>query len=73
MIVRKNQNKEIDWDFNQDYSTIDENETSINGSRVFHQKFGYGIILDFDGEKANVDFDKSDEKKIYIKYLQFKF
>ena len=72
-MLKNYQKKEIDWDFNQDYDEIDKDENTKNESRVFHQKFGYGTILDYDEEKANVDFDKSGEKKIYIKYLQFKF
>ena len=31
--------EEVDWDFNQDYQL---NSNAIEGSRVFHQKFGYG-------------------------------
>ena len=61
--------KEIDWDLNQDYDLSDSE--SIEGSRVFHQKFGYGKIISLDGDKAEVDFDKTNQKKIYIKYLQF--
>ena len=59
----------IDWDFNQD----NQNDSSnlIEGSRVFHQKFGYGKIVNFEGEKAEVNFDKSSQKKIFIKYLKF--
>ena len=72
-MLKNTQKKEIDWDFNQDFDSMDRNENKINGSRVFHLLFGYGTILDYDEEKANVDFDKSDKKKIYIKYLQFKF
>ena len=57
---------EINWDFNQD---IDENFQLENGTKVFHQKYGYGKIIKVDGEMANVKFDKSSQKKIFIKYL----
>ena len=66
------QKKEVNWDFNQDTDVIENRDFSIEGARVFHQKYGYGILLDYDGEKANVKFDKSDLKNIFIKYLQFK-
>ena len=59
----------LDWEFNQDISTGFKN--SIEGERVFHQKFGYGYIINLDGDKAEVNFDKSSNKKIFIKYLQF--
>jgi Superfamily I DNA and RNA helicases len=66
------QNKDIDWDFNQDNEYIDESNILLKeGSRVFHKKYGYGKILKFDGKTANVHFEKSDQKKIFLKYLQF--
>jgi len=60
--------EEVDWDFNQDYQL---NSNAIEGSRVFHQKFGYGKLIFIDGDKAEVDFDKSSQRKIFLKYLQF--
>ena len=66
-------NNEVDWELNQDLSERDFDSSSIEGARVFHQKFGYGTLIDYDGEKANVKFDKSDLKKIFIKYLEFKY
>ena len=70
-VLSNNQKKEIDWDINQDLD-IDESNLSIEGSRVFHQKYGYGTIVNIDSDRANVDFDKSNEKNIFLKYLQFK-
>ena len=64
----KKQKEEIDWDINQDidaYSNLNE------GDRVFHQKFGYGRILYIEGDKAEVDFEKSSQKQVFLKYLQF--
>jgi len=55
------------WDFNQD------NESQYileNGSKVFHQKFGYGRILFIEGDKAEVEFKKSSKKMVFIKFLQ---
>ena len=40
------------------------------GTRVFHQKFGYGKIIFVEGEKAEVDFDKSSRKQVFLKYLE---
>ncbi|RZI46142.1 ATP-dependent helicase [Candidatus Finniella inopinata] len=39
------------------------------GDRVFHQKFGYGEILDFDGEKVDIDFEHSGHKKIIADFI----
>ena len=63
---------EIDWEFNQDMDIMQNEDTSFEGKRVFHQKYRYGTLLNYDGEKANVKFDNSDIKNIFIKYLQFK-
>ena len=70
-ILTQSKKKKIDWDLNQDIADIENNESNMKGSRVFHQKFGYGKILNIDSDKAYVDFDKSDQKKIFLKYLQF--
>lgn len=34
------------------------------GQRVFHQKFGYGVIVSVEGQKLTVDFEHSGHKKI---------
>ena len=34
------------------------------GDRVFHQKFGYGLVQAVEGNKLTVDFDKAGEKKV---------
>ena len=39
------------------------------GDRVFHQKFGYGEILDFDGDKVGIDFEHSGHKKIIADFI----
>ena len=64
--------KTSNWDQNDDFNQDIHNDfDSIVGSRVFHQKFGYGHVLSLDSDTVEVDFDKSDQKKIFIKYLQF--
>ena len=56
----------------QDHEYIEESNILFQeGSRVFHKKYGYGKILKFDGKTVNVQFEKSDQKKIFLKYLQF--
>ncbi|MEM9062365.1 MAG: UvrD-helicase domain-containing protein [Pseudomonadota bacterium] len=39
------------------------------GTRVFHQKFGYGEIMDIEGDKVVVEFDKAGEKRVVASYL----
>ena len=39
------------------------------GTRVFHQKFGYGEIMDIEGDKVAVEFDKAGEKRVVASYL----
>ena len=66
--VSNYKNSDIEWDFNQDIS----NEENIKkGDKVFHKKFGYGKILFIEGDKAEVNFEKSSQKQVFIKYLQF--
>jgi len=39
------------------------------GMRVFHQKFGYGIIEIVDGDKVKVAFEKAESKDIQASFL----
>ncbi len=38
--------------------------------RVFHQKFGYGTVMEFDGDKLVVGFDHSGEKRVMAGFVQ---
>ena len=40
------------------------------GSRVFHQKFGYGVIKSVDDDKLDIEFDKSGRKKVLDSFVQ---
>jgi len=39
------------------------------GTRVFHQKFGYGRVSDIEGDKLTVAFEKAGEKKVLAAYV----
>ena len=39
------------------------------GDRVFHQKFGYGVVKVTDGAKLTVAFDKAGTKKVVASFL----
>ena len=39
------------------------------GDRVFHQKFGYGAVVEIDGDKLSVAFEKAGEKKVVASYV----
>ncbi len=39
------------------------------GERVFHQKFGYGEVMEIEGDKLSVEFDKAGAKKIVAKFV----
>ena len=64
----ENKKAQVDWDFNQDTSF--EKNLNIN-DRVFHKKFGKGIILNTDVDTADVEFEKYGLRKVYFKFLQF--
>ncbi len=40
------------------------------GQRVFHKKFGYGIILSIAEDSAQVAFEKTNTKKVLFDYLE---
>jgi DNA helicase-2/ATP-dependent DNA helicase PcrA len=39
------------------------------GDRVFHQKFGYGVIVGIEGDKLDIAFDKAGEKKVVARFV----
>ncbi|MBY8977799.1 UvrD-helicase domain-containing protein [Rhodobacteraceae bacterium NNCM2] len=40
------------------------------GERVFHQKFGYGLVEEIEGDKLTVNFEKAGAKKVIAAYLK---
>ena len=50
-------------------STSDLSSQFARGTRVFHQKFGYGLVRGVDGSKLTVDFDKAGEKKVIDQFV----
>ncbi|MBU1210996.1 MAG: UvrD-helicase domain-containing protein [Alphaproteobacteria bacterium] len=42
----------------------------VKGERVFHQKFGYGAILEVDGNKLTIDFEKAGEKRVAADFVE---
>ncbi|MFZ4762759.1 MAG: ATP-dependent helicase [Alphaproteobacteria bacterium] len=46
-------------------------QTSMRlGERVFHEKYGYGVVVVLDKDKAEIDFGDSGVKKIMLGYLK---
>ncbi len=40
------------------------------GDRVFHEKFGYGEVMEVEGTKVTVEFDKAGEKRLVASFLK---
>ena len=40
------------------------------GLRVFHEKFGYGEIIDIDGNKLEVEFDQAGSKRVLDSFVR---
>jgi DNA helicase-2/ATP-dependent DNA helicase PcrA len=43
---------------------------SLSGKRIFHQKFGYGKIVSIDGSKLEINFEKSGKKTIMREFVE---
>jgi DNA helicase-2/ATP-dependent DNA helicase PcrA len=39
-------------------------EDGISGKRIFHQKFGYGKVVNVDGNKLEIEFEKTGRKTV---------
>ncbi|MEM8803910.1 MAG: 3'-5' exonuclease, partial [Pseudomonadota bacterium] len=57
---RESRNSVIDLDAISAFTT---------GERVFHQKFGYGVITGIEGDKLDIAFEKAGEKKVVAKFV----
>jgi DNA helicase-2/ATP-dependent DNA helicase PcrA len=40
------------------------------GDRVFHEKFGYGEVMEVEGTKLTVEFDKAGEKRVVASFVR---
>jgi DNA helicase II / ATP-dependent DNA helicase PcrA len=40
------------------------------GDRVFHQKFGNGNVVNIDGNKLTIQFDKAGEKRVVDSFVE---
>lgn len=43
---------------------------SLLNKRVFHQKFGYGKVIEIEGEKLKISFEKSDVKTVMKNFVE---
>ena len=41
----------------------------VTGDRVFHNKFGYGEIIDIEGDKLHIEFDHAGSKMIVARWV----
>ncbi len=39
------------------------------GDRVFHDKFGYGYVMEIMGEKLDIEFEKAGSKKVVARFV----
>ncbi|MEM1039034.1 MAG: UvrD-helicase domain-containing protein [Pseudomonadota bacterium] len=52
-------------------SVIGADESSFAlGARVFHLKFGYGDVINIDGNKLTVQFDKAGQKRVLDSFVE---
>ncbi|MBA8667518.1 UvrD-helicase domain-containing protein [Holosporaceae bacterium 'Namur'] len=51
-------------------SSASNSDRLRRGQRVFHKKFGYGIILSITDDNAQVEFEKTSTKKVLLDYLE---
>ena len=57
--------------YHQETETKIEEKNNLLGKRVFHQKFGYGKVLEVDGEKLQIKFEKANTKIVMQNFVEF--
>ncbi len=50
-------------------SSTDRGAGYALGERVFHQKFGYGLVAEVEGNKLTIDFDKAGRKRVVDSFV----
>jgi len=40
------------------------------GARVFHEKFGYGVVMDQEGNKLEIEFEKAGTKRVLDSFVK---
>ncbi|MFT6332213.1 MAG: DNA helicase-2/ATP-dependent DNA helicase PcrA [Lentimonas sp.] len=72
-IVNESQSSGGDYYFNakQEKDGNDEKKGDVLWQRVFHQKFGYGKVLEVDGDKLKIKFEKAGTKTIIKDFVTF--
>ena len=40
------------------------------GARVFHEKFGYGFVMDQEGNKLELEFEKAGTKRVLDSFVK---
>ena len=48
---------------------LDAVASFTQGDRVFHQKFGYGYVMGIEGDKLDIEFEKSGSRKIIARFV----
>ena len=71
-LEQRGRKQEISEPFMQKNITIDLAAVSSFGlgDRVFHLKFGYGEVMNIEGDKLDIEFDKAGSKKVVAHYIQ---
>ena len=71
-LQQRGRKQEISEPFMQKNITIDLAAISSFGlgDRVFHLKFGYGEVMNIEGDKLDIEFDKAGSKKVVAQYIQ---
>ncbi|MDG2298582.1 MAG: UvrD-helicase domain-containing protein [Planktomarina sp.] len=71
-LQQRGRKQEISEPFMQKDITIDLAAISSFGlgDRVFHLKFGYGEVMNIEGDKLDIEFDKAGSKKVVAHYIQ---
>ncbi len=49
--------------------TSEKSENSVLYKRVFHQKFGYGKVVSIDGNKLEIQFEKTGTKTVMKEFV----
>ena len=50
--------------------TKEDSPTFEVGERVFHRKFGYGLVRQADGDRLRIDFEHAGEKSIIASFVE---
>ncbi len=67
--IGRSRRRMIEAGGSRSYKPTNDGDDIDVGTRIFHQKFGYGRVISSDGDKLDIDFEKAGQKRVMANFV----